>query len=91
MNARAVLRALRFDEPDDCAFSDRLPIESWRKLPDFTDRAQWMIAANPIFQIHVTEQRSRLFVRTTHLNLPIQSIERIMSKSVPLETFSTAC
>lgn len=39
----------------------------------------------------VAKQRSRPFVRTTHPLLPNQSIERIISKSEPLETFSAAC
>lgn len=34
----------------------------------------------------LAEQRSRPFIRTTHPHLPIQSIERIMPKSMPLVT-----
>jgi hypothetical protein len=62
-----------------------------RRVRYLPDRSQRMVAANPGFQIHVTEQRSRPFVSATHPHPPIQSIERIMSESTPLALFSTAC
>lgn len=36
------------------------------------DRAQRMILAHPLFEIHVTGQRSRSLVQSTQISLPLQ-------------------